>query len=202
MLVLRTSTASPFGRKISMALIVLGMMDQVEMVMANTGDANDNLRQQNPLGKIPTLLLDDGEAVFDSRVIIDYLDALDGRHILIPEGPQRIKVLRQQALADGLMDAAILQMYEKRFRPETHHVQAWLDYQQAKVERALAYAEAELSTPGTGLPHIGEITQAAALGYLDFRFAGQWREKHPRLAGWLADFANRTPAFEATLPKA
>lgn len=201
MLVLRTSPASPFGRKISMALRVLGMMDQVQVVTANTGDANDSLRQQNPLGKIPTLLLDDGEAVFDSRVIIDCLDTMDGRHILIPEGAARIKVLRQQALADGVMDAAILQMYEKRFRPETHHVQAWVDYQQAKVDRALAWAETALSTPGTGLPHVGEITQAAALGYLDFRFAGTWRAQYPRLVGWLADFAQRTPAYEATTPQ-
>lgn len=201
MMILRSSPASPFGRKVRMALSVLGMLDRVEVVNADTTSPTDSIRTQNPLGKIPALILEDGTAVYDSRVIVDQLDHMDGRGILVPPA-QRLHVLRQQALADGLMDAAILQMYEKRFRPPEHHVQSWLDHQQGKVERALAFAEASLCTPGTGKPHIGEIAQAAALGYLDFRFAGTWRAGHPALVAWLQDFAQRTPSFEATTPHA
>lgn len=202
MMLLRSSSASPFGRKVSMALQVLGLQDRVRVEKADTTDAGDSLRQQNPLGKIPTLVLDDGETLFDSRVIVDYLDELDGRHVLIPPGAARLDALRQQALFDGLLDAAILQMYEKRFRPEAHHVQSWLDHQQGKVARALDHAESRYLGPVQGLPHIGQITQAAALGYLDFRFGGQWRGSHPRLAAWLADFARQVPAFDATAPQA
>ena len=201
MMILRSSPASPFGRKVKMALSVLGMLDRVDVVNADTTSPSDSIRAQNPLGKIPALILEDGTAVYDSRVIVDCLDGMDGRGILVPPA-QRLLVLRQQALADGLMDAAILQMYEKRFRPPEHHVQSWLDHQQGKVERALAFAEASLSAPGTGVPHIGEIAQAAALGYLDFRFAGAWRAGHPKLVAWLEDFARRTPSFAATTPHA
>ena len=200
MLTLRSSPASPFGRKVKIALMVTGLIDRVQVVTADTVDPQDSIRQQNPLGKIPALLLEDGTAVFDSRVIVDWIDQTEGRHTLIPAGTQRIAVLRQQALADGLMDAAILQMYEKRFRPPEHHVQGWIDHQQGKVARALDFMEQQLSMPGTGAPHIGEIAQAAALGYLDFRFAGAWRSTHPKLVAWLADFARRVPAFEQTNP--
>ncbi|RZL89907.1 MAG: glutathione S-transferase [Variovorax sp.] len=197
---LRTSPSSPFGRKISMALAVLGLSDRVTVVRADTSDDNDSLRHQNPLGKIPTLILPNGEALFDSRVIVEYLDALDGRHILLPSGVARIPVLMQQALADGLLDAALLQVYEARFRPATHHVQKWLDHQQGKIERALDFAESAFALPGPGLPHIGEITLAAALGYLDFRFGGVWRSTHPHLVAWLADFASGNPSYGETAP--
>jgi glutathione S-transferase len=199
MLTLRTSPASPFGRKIKMALAVTGLTSQVEFQLANTVDANDSLRTQNPLGKIPTLVLPDGTALFDSRVIVEYLNEEEGKHTLIP-ATQRVAVLRQEALSDGLMDAAILLMYEKRFRPTEHHVQAWLEHQQGKVARSLDFCEATFASTREGLPHIGEITQAAALGYLDFRFAGAWRASHPKLVVWLDDFARRTDAFAATTP--
>jgi glutathione S-transferase len=202
MLTLRTSPATPFGRKISMALAVLGMTTQVTVVNADTLSASDSLRQQNPLGKIPTLILEDGEPVFDSSVIIDYLNDRDGRGILIPKsGIERMRVLRQQALADGLLDASILKVYEGRFRPVEHHVQAWLDHQQGKIDRGLGFAESTLSAPQDNLPHIGEITLACALGYMDFRFAGNWRAGHPKLVAWLDHFAKKTPSFAETAPK-
>lgn len=202
MLTLRSSPATPFGRKISMSLGVLGMTEQVTVVNADTLSATDSLRKQNPLGKIPTLILEDGEPVFDSRVIIEYLNDRDGRGILIPAaGLARMRVLRQQAVADGLLDASILKVYEGRFRPPEHHVQKWLDHQQGKIDRGLAFAEATLSTPRDGLPHIGEITLACALGYMDFRFAGSWRANHPKLVAWLDHFAQKTPAFAETAPQ-
>lgn len=201
MLTLRTSPATPFGRKISIALTVIGLADQVQCINADTLSATDSLREQNPLGKIPTLLLEDGEAIFDSRVIVDYLNERDGRGILIPaSGMQRLRVLRQQAVADGLLDASLMLVYEGRFRPAEHHVQKWLDHQQGKIDRGLAHAETALSTPREGPPHIGEITLACALGYMDFRFKGSWRGGHPNLVAWLNHFADKTPAFSATTP--
>jgi glutathione S-transferase len=200
---LRTSAGSPFGRKVRIALAVTGLDSEVEIVNANTSDETDNLRVQNPLGKIPILLLPNGDAVYDSAVIIDYLNERDGRGILLPaSGSDRARVLTQQALADGVIDAAILQVYEGRFRPETHHWPKWLEYQQEKVARSLKYAEATLSTARSGVPHAGDIAQACAIAYLDFRFKGVWRDTHPKLVAWLDDFARRVPAFDQTRPPA
>ncbi len=202
MLTLRTSLPSPFGRKVRIAIEVAGLADRVAIVPADTGNPDDSLRQQNPLGKVPTLLTEEGEAIFDSPVIVEYLNDIAQHPGLVPQGPARIAALRQQALADGMLDASILQVYEARYRPPEHHVQSWLDYQKEKVTRALAFAERHYATPGTGRPHIGEITLACALGYLDFRFQGAWRTGQPRLAAWLDDFAARVPAFAATAPAA
>lgn len=202
MLTLRTSPATPFGRKVAIALDVIGLTGQVTFVDADTLSPADSLRVQNPLGKIPTLLLDDGEPIFDSRVIVEYLNERDGRGLLIPrDGLARIRVLRDQAVADGLLDASLLKVYEGRFRPAEHHVQKWLDHQQGKIDRAMAHAESVLSTPREGSPHIGEITLACALGYMDFRFAGSWRAQYPRLVAWLDHFATRTPAYASTMPR-
>jgi len=196
MLVLRSSPASPFGRKVKMAALELGLMDRIEIVAADTNDPSEPLRQQNPLGKIPTLVLEDGMTLFDSRVIVDYLDHLAGGR-LIPAGEARFQQLRLQALADGICDAALLQVYEGRFRPEEARNANWLAHQEGKVARGLAALEAE---PPAFLdrPHIGEIALACALGYLDLRFEGKWRAAHPKLVAWLYDFAARVPAFETT----
>ena len=197
MLVLRSSPTSPFGRKVKIAAALLGLTDRIRIETADTGDPNDSLRLQNPLGKIPTLLLENGEALYDSRVIVDYLDAEAGGGRLIPPAPGRFAALRDQALADGLMDAALLQVLEARWRPEERREPKWLDHQRDKVERALAEAEATLSKPPEAF-HIGHVALAAALGYLDLRFEGRWRQAHPKLVGWLDDFERRVPAFGAT----
>lgn len=197
MLVLRSSPASPFGRKIKIAASLLGLSDRIQIVEADTMNPEDNLRQQNPLGKIPALVLENGEALYDSRVILEYLDVLAGGERIIPAGEARFIALREQALADGIMDAALLQIYEGRFRSEDKREPKWVNHQAGKVERGLAYAEAHLSTPAASL-HIGHIALACALGYLDLRFAGRWREGHPKLVTWLADFEARVPAFAKT----
>jgi glutathione S-transferase len=197
MLILRSSPASPFGRKVKIAALELGLMDRIEIVVADTNDPAEPLRRQNPLGKIPTLVLEDGTTLFDSRVIVDYLDHIAGGGRLIPTGDERFAQLRLQALADGLCDAALLQVYEIRFRPEEGRNAAWVANQAGKVERALAALEAAPPTY-PDRPRIGEIALAAALGYLDLRFAGTWRANHPHLVAWLDTFAARVPAFEAT----
>jgi glutathione S-transferase len=197
MLVLRSSPPSPFGRKVKIAAALLGLSDRITIEKADTTDPNEPLRRQNPLGKIPTLILENGETLYDSRVIVEYLDDLAGGGRLIPAGWSRFEALRQQALADGIMDAAILKSYEARWRPEERREQRWLDHQQGKIDRALELAEATLSSPPPTF-HVGHVALAAALGYLDLRFEGRWRQGHPKLVSWLADFEGRVPAFAAT----
>jgi glutathione S-transferase len=194
MMILRYSAASPYARKIRIAADVLGLSSRIEVVAASTADPNDTLRQQNPLGKIPTLILEDGSALYDSRVIADYLDHLGGGN-LIPPAPRRFEVLRLQALGDGINDAALLIRYETAMRRPELRDQDAIDLQQGKIDRALAALDA---TPPAGPVDIGQIAVACALGYLDLRFAGAWRAKHAKLAAWLCDFAAQVPAFDAT----
>ena len=197
-MILRSAPPSPFGRKVKIAASLLGLSDRIEIVLADAMDESDNLRQQNPLGKLPTLVLDDGRTLFDSRVILEYLDHLAGGGRIIPrDADARFAALRLQALCDGIMDASILRIYEARYRPEAIRHQPWLDYQTGKVTRALAALEAE-PQPLDPLPHVGQITLACALGYQDLRFGGTWRAGHPRLVAWLDRFAAQVPAFERT----
>ena len=202
MLTLRSSAASPFVRKVSIAAAVLGLDREIAIEIADTVDPKDTVRQQNPLGKIPALLLEDGTVLFDSRVILEYLDHRAGGGRIVPkDAGARFAALRLQALADGLMDASILLVYEGRWRPAEKHEAKWIDHQAGKVARTLAALEAsspELDTP----PTVGQIALACALGYRDFRFAGTWRKDHPRLVAWLDNFAARVPAFAATKPPA
>jgi glutathione S-transferase len=193
---------SPFGRKARIAVSVLGLDGKVKVEAASNQDENDPLRKQNPLGKVPVLVLDDGSALFDSPVILEYLDTLaGGGKILSRDTKARFDALRLQALADGIMDASILIVYEGRYRPAEMKVQKWLDHQAGKVERGLAALEAQ--TPGVDSPpDVGQITLACALAYRDFRFGEGWRKDYPKLAAWLASFAARVPAFEATKPPA
>jgi glutathione S-transferase len=200
MMILRSSPSSPFGRKVRIAIAVLGFDKDVKLEAADTTDVNDSVRRQNPLGKIPVLLAEDGNAYYDSRVILDYLDQRAGGGKIVPrDATARLAALRLQALCDGLLDASILTVYESRWRkPETHDAK-WLEHQAGKVRRALAALEA--SPPAIdAMPDVGQITLACALGYRDFRFGGSWRGDHPKLLAWLDDFAARVPAFAATKP--
>lgn len=196
MLVLRSSPASPFGRKVRIAAHHLGLIDRIEIVAADTTDPNDVLREQNPLGKIPALILEDGTVLYDSRVILEYLDHLAGGDKIIPADPAtRYPVLAAQALADGIADAALLQVYEGRWRDEAQQSVKWRTHQEGKVERGLAAAEARSFD---GAIHVGSIALACMLGYLDLRFQGTWRATHPGLVAFLDDFAARVPSFELT----
>lgn len=196
MMILRSTPASPFGRKVRIAADLLGLSNRIDVVAADTGDESDTLRQQNPLGKIPVLITDDGKAVYDSRVILEYLDLLAGGGKLIPAGDKRVPALVLQALGDGMLDASILRVYEIRFRDETQRSPKWLDYQTGKVTRALDALEK--SPPANDDRTVGGITIACALGYLDLRFNGEWRKSYPRLVAWLDGFSAAVPAFEAT----
>lgn len=194
-MILRYSAASPYARKIRIAAEILGLSSRMEIVAASTADPNDTLRQQNPLGKIPTLLLEDGSALYDSRVIADYLDHLADRKLIPADPLRRFDVLRLQALGDGINDAALLIRYETATRRAELRDTDAIALQQGKIDRALAALEA---APPSGPVDIGQIAVACALGYLDLRFAGAWRAAHPKLVAWLADFEAKVPAFEAT----
>lgn len=198
---LRSSSASPFGRKIKLALYVLGFADKVNVEAAQTLDPTDTLRQQNPLGKIPCLVLEDGNVLFDSRVITEYLDYMAGGEKLFPAGAERFEVLTHQALADGIADAAIQIVYERRMRPEEKMHQDWINYQQEKVDRALtAFENNLLPQVQHNSPNAAQIALACALGYLDLRFEGKWRQSYPNLVAWLDDFASSVPAYDKTRP--
>lgn len=194
MYVLRSSPLSPFGRKVKMAAMVAGLFDQFEVTAADTMDASDSLRVQNPLGKIPCLVLPDGTTIYDSRVISEFIDHLSGGK-LCPTGPLRFAVLTQQALADGIMDASILLRYEGLMREAHERSAKWTSHQQGKIDRGLSALEAQ--PPGTHAD-LGTIAVASALGYLDLRFEGVWRKTYPKLVAWLDAFAARNPSFEAT----
>lgn len=199
MWILRSAPASPFGRKVRIVAALCGLDDRMTIEIADTTNPADSLRGQNPLGKIPVLILEDGTALYDSAVIVEFLDAEAGGGIVIPRGKERFRALTMQALADGMAEASILRIYEMRFRsPETHNAR-WLEHQTGKVERGLA-SFAAAPPPLSATPDIGVIALACALGYLDFRFEGKWRETHPRLIAWLQSFAARVPSFEATKP--
>ena len=161
----------------------------------------DSIREQNPLGKIPALILEDGRVLYDSRVILEFLDHLAGDNRIIPNDAARYDVLVHQALCDGIMDAALLQVYEGRFREPDAQSRRWLDHQAGKVERGLATLERRPGREGSQVSvNVGTIAQACMLGYLDLRFAGRWREGHPDLVQWLDRFAAAVPAFETTRP--
>ena len=198
---LRSSPSSPFGRKVKMATYILGFDDQVTPVLTDTLDPNDSICEVNPLGKIPALE-DDGATYYDSRVIMEYLDAKAGGGKIIPaSGPARFEALTRAALMDGILDAAILVIYERRMRPEDKYVESVVERQRGKIIRGLEAIAAENRSYSNGaMPDVGEIGLACVLDYLDFRKQVNWRDHAPNLASWLADFAAAVPGYEDSMP--
>ena len=195
--VLRSTLTSPFGRKARMAIDILGLNDRVDIVTADTLDEADSLRAQNPLGKMPCLLLADGTPIYDSGVIIEFLQEVAGRAPLLPtSGLARYKALTLARLADGIAEAALLMVYEGRFREPSQFSQRWLDHQRGKVTRGLAAFER--TPPATTPTDIVGIGLSCALGYLDWRKPMSWRDGYPRVAAWLAEFSKCEPAYEGT----
>lgn len=203
MMKLLSSPLSPYGRKVKLAMAMKGLTDKIEIATADTNPGNNvEINSVNPLGKIPALVVDGKQAIFDSHVICEYLDSLAPSPVLFPKsGAERWTTLTLGSLADGILDAALLLVYEKRFRPEEIRHAPWQQRQQAKIDRALDLLEK--SPPAWGQsPDYGHITLACALGYLDFRHEGAWRSGHPKLVAWIDRFAQAVPAFETTRPKA
>ncbi len=196
---LRTTLTSPYGRKVRIAAHALGLDGAIVIEPADTLDEADTLRAQNPLGKMPCLLLGNGAALYDSRVIVEFLDTVSGRHSLIPRGgPDRYTALTRATLCDGIADAELLMVYERRFREPEQVSERWLQHQRGKVMRALAAIEHDPPDPARA--EIVSISLACALGYLEWRRPVDWRAGHARLAAWLDAFAAHHPAFLATHP--
>jgi glutathione S-transferase len=203
MLTLYHSAASPYVRKVDVLIAETGQSADVERVAASGSpvDPSNMPVAHNPLGKIPALERPDGPALFDSRVICRYLDARAGGR-LYPAEPRLWDTLTLEALADGVLDAAILMVYESRIRPEAIHHPPWVEGQWGKIARALDAVETGWMAHLDGPLDMGQVALACALGYLDFRHgARDWRATRPKLAAWQAEFAKR-PSMVATQPKA
>ena len=191
---LRYSPTSPFVRKVVVLAKELGIENKIELQRTNTTDPD--LATQNPLGKVPSLLLDDGSSLYDSPVICAYIDTANKFH---PSGPARWTAARRQALADGIMDAGVLGRGEI-LRPAGEKSEKFIALQKAKLNNSMDALEKEADNFGEGID-IGLIAVAAALGYMDFRYASEnWRSTRPKLARWYDRFAQR-PSMQTTVPK-
>ncbi|MEE2997273.1 MAG: glutathione S-transferase N-terminal domain-containing protein [Pseudomonadota bacterium] len=189
---------SPFGRKCTFALQHLELSDQIRV---GNPENEEHIRTLNPLAKVPTLTRDDGEALFDSRVILEFFDHLAGGGKIIPvEATARFKSLRLAAMADGILEAALLITYEGRYRPDQDPYEPWLDFQRGKIQRSLTAISG--GGPGIDPPMVDGIGLACALEYMDFREQYDWRPEFPVLISWLDDFNAANPTFAASRPSA
>ena len=196
---LHVSPSSPYARKVRVAVRELGLEDRVEEVVTIPWDEGAEAAMRNPAGKVPALITDDGDSLFDSPVICEYLDSLGGRVSLFPSaGPARWAALRRQALADAMLDAMVARRVEGN-RPGDADSEYWIDRHWSAVRRCID--EMERTLPGGDRPiDIGDVAVAVALDQVLFRFGDQdWRPGHPRLASWFEETAQR-PSFAATRP--
>lgn len=195
------SPASPFVRKVMVVLHETDQLDKIELIPTSTTPVatNPDLKAANPLGKLPALIRDDGPTVYDSRVICRYLDNLGGG-TLYPEA--RVwDVLTLEATADGLMEAAVLMVYEHRVRPEDKVFEGWVEAQWGKAMGAVQAINDRWMGHLAGPMDAGQIGVACALGYLDFRHPDRdWRVACPDLASWYAKMQDR-PSIAATAPE-
>ncbi|MCP1549301.1 MULTISPECIES: glutathione S-transferase [Methylorubrum] len=197
------SHSSPFVRKVMVVAHELGLAERLELLPSAVHPVkrDRSVLAQHPLAQVPTLVLDNGEGLADSRVICEYLDAEAGGRLFPAGGDARWRALNEQSTADGVLDAALLIRYELTARPESERSAAWIEGQTAKIESALAWFEEQAEAVRDRVD-IGTIALACALGYLDLRFSDiAWRDDAPRLAAWFARFEER-PAMVATRPPA
>ena len=187
------SPTSPYVRKCLAVAIECGLVDGIERVTSapHPIQRDASIIASNPLGKVPTLVTDDGQVLYDSRVIAEYLNDLGGGTLFPPAGPQRWQALTLQSLADGVLDAALLARYELTLRPEGGRLAEWQAGQLDKIATSLAALEAETASLA-GRVDIGTIALGCALWYLDLRFPDLgWRQTAPKLAQWQAEFSRR-----------
>jgi len=194
------SPTSPFVRKVLVAAHELGLAGRIVPIAcaAHPVDRDRSIIAHNPLGQVPTLLLDDGTMLADSRVICEYLNDLAGGS-LFPSGRERWQALVEQNVGDGLLDAALLARYERAVRPADKQWPRWLDGQIDKIHSALTVIDREAPALG-GRVDIGTISYGCALGYLDLRFEDlAWRERYPAAKEWYARFDERPSMRETRL---
>ena len=196
---LRYSPTSPYVRKVMVTALETGVEGRIERIPTNVWDPASDITADNPLGKVPALITDGGEILFDSPVICEFLDSLhDGVKLFPPSGGARWTALRRQALGDGIMDAAVGRLLEGK-RPDGERSEAWAARLSTAIGRSLDVLEDKADALG-GAVTIGQITIACALGYLDFRFPDDaWRTDRPALADWYEEIAERRSIVE-TMP--
>ncbi len=192
------SPTSPFSAKVVMAAHYLDV--DIDLQPVDTGAPSEALLVANPLGKIPTLITDDGETLYDSRTIMHFLDSVAAEKRLYPRKPEkRAAVERMEALCDGICDAVVLVVYEKRYRtPETWH-QPWVDRQWDKIRRGLDYLDENPPSFKKKL-NAGHFALGSLLGYLMLRFPGEWEEHRVRLTRWPSAFEAVFPAYRTLKP--
>lgn len=199
---LYSATASPFARKARICIHELGLEARVALVdpgAVTPVTNNAAVNAANPLGMIPVLITDDGDALMDSRVICEYLNDIGSGNLIPQARSPRYQALKLQALADGVMDLAVALRYETAIRPTDLHWPEWQASQHEKIARVLALLNRQCGKFESS-PTIGEISVAAALGYLDFRFPDtDWRAANPALTDWFDTVANR-PSIAQTAP--
>jgi glutathione S-transferase len=197
---LHWSPRSPYVRKVMIVAHETGLADRLRCVrtVVSAFAPAEELFRDNPLNKLPTLVLDDGTAIYDSRVVCEYLDTLHNGPKLFPTGgPERLLALRDQALGDGLLDVLMVRLIE-RLRPEAQRSSAILASNERKTAAALDRLEAEAGRLAARPFDIGHVAIGTALGYVDFRFASDaWREARSKLAAWHAAFAERPSVVAA-----
>lgn len=197
---LYSSAPSPFGRKVKITAHLTGLLDQIEVVNIDGNDPQSVALNPNPLNQIPALELDSGQLIVDSKVICEYLIKQSGRFELLPKH-LRVHLLSRAALADGITEAALLMVYERRFRAESQINTDWLTRQNEKVLGGLQWFTDNL-TEIVATPTIDQVGLAVTLGYLDFRFSGEWRTRFTDLALWLTQFQQMVPGYQLTDPQA
>lgn len=196
------SLTSPYARAARIAVSVLELQGQVDVQTVNHRGFDERLLKQNPLGKVPTLILQDEAVLFDSRVIVSHLYEQAGRAAELHRGPEKFRGATRQALATGVMDCTIAAAVEKRNHAPDCQNSAWIDRQEGKLRRVLGFlAETGLSSDFIPIPSADDIFLACALGYLDFILPEIWKDADPALQQWLRDFSDHVPAFEETRPQ-
>lgn len=193
------ASASPFAAKVRMA----AHHCDIDLILdaTDTGSEPGDLLEANPLGKVPVLMLPDGKGLYDSAVICDWLDRQSGHRLVPQDEAGWLTCKRVEATTDGIIDGAILSVYEVRYRPEDKRHQPWVDKQLRKAWRGLDVLEGMIDELGPQ-PTTAHFAVAGLLGWFELRFQGQWEDGHPKLKAWYDAFPGLFPAFEELKPKA
>lgn len=193
------AAASPYSAKVRMGAVVAGV--KLEEITTNTAAEPADLIAANPLGKIPSLLTDDGKSIFDSRAIMQFLDRNGNQKLYPRNAVKRTDAEVLEALCDGICDSLVAVIYERRYRPEEMNYQPWVDLQWSKVIRGLDYLETRIPRIGK-VPNSAHLAIAAMTGYLNLRFNGKWERGRPKLNGYTKKFTKAYPDLAKLLPSA
>ena len=193
------ASASPYSAKVRMGAAVAGI--KIEAGTTNTANEPTELLAANPLGKIPSLVTDDGNAVFDSRAIMQYFDRAGSQKLYPRNAAKRTDAEVIEALCDGICDSLLLVIYEGRYRPEELAHKPWVDMQWTKAMRGLDHLETRIPRLGK-VPTNAHLAIAALTGYLNLRFAGKWERGRPKLKAFSKKFETGFPDLAALRPSA